>query len=239
MDNTPWLWGRHAVLAALANPERKLLRLVATEEAGAELAGTEHEDRLEIVAKDVLQRLLPQGAVHQGLALQAKPLQQPTIEDLLDIIADRPDAVLVALDQVTDPHNIGAVMRSAAAFGAQGILLPERKTPEVSGTLAKSASGAMEHLPLIRVINLNRTLDLLKEHRFWIVGLDGAADQKLSEHKLDGRLCLVLGAEGHGLRRLTREACDLMARLPTGGPIASLNVSNAAAIALYEIARNK
>ena len=238
-DPTPWLWGRHAVLAALANPERKLLRLVATAEAAAEFAETDHADRLEILAKDVLQRLLPQGAVHQGLALQAKPLHQPTIEDLLDAIEGRPDAVLIALDQVTDPHNIGAVMRSAAAFGASAILLPERKTPEVSGTLAKSASGAMEHLPLIRVINLNRTLDLLKEHRFWIVGLDGSAEQKLSEHKLDGRLCLVLGAEGHGLRRLTREACDFMARLPTGGPIASLNVSNAAAIALYEIARNK
>ncbi|HVJ54671.1 MAG TPA: 23S rRNA (guanosine(2251)-2'-O)-methyltransferase RlmB [Aliidongia sp.] len=234
-----WLWGRHAVLAALANPERKLLRLVATEEAAAELAQTEHASRVQLLGKDELNRLLPPGAVHQGLALQAKPLAVPAVEDLIEGLGDRPDVVLVALDQVTDPHNIGAIMRSAAAFGARALLLPERNTPEISGTLAKSASGAVEHLPLIRVINLNRTLDLLKESGFWIVGLDGEAEKRLSEHKLDGRICLVLGAEGDGLRRLTREACDLMARLPTAGPIASLNVSNAAAIALYEIARNR
>jgi 23S rRNA (guanosine2251-2'-O)-methyltransferase len=238
-ESGPWLWGRHAVLAALANPERKLLRLIATAETAAELAGTEHEARLQILPKEELQRLLPPGAVHQGLALMAKPLRQPVLEDLIDGLEDRKDVVLVALDQVTDPHNIGAIMRSAAGFGASGLMLPDRNAPEISGTLAKSASGAVEHLPLIRVINLNRSLDQLKAKGFWIVGLEGEAEKKLSELKLDGRVCLVLGAEGHGLRRLTRESCDLMARLPTGGPIASLNVSNAAAIALYEIARNK
>ena len=215
------------------------MRLVATAETAAEFAGTEHEARFQILAREELQRLLPPGAVHQGLALLAKPLRQPSLEDLIDRLEDRPDAVLVALDQVTDPHNIGAIMRSAAAFGAAGLVLPDRNAPDISGTLAKSASGAVERLPLIRVVNLNRSLDQLKAKGFWIVGLDGESQKKLSEHKLDGRICLVLGAEGSGLRRLTREACDLMARLPTSGPIASLNVSNAAAIALYEIARNK
>jgi 23S rRNA (guanosine2251-2'-O)-methyltransferase len=233
----PWLWGRHAVLAALANPERKLLRLVATAENAAELQGLGHGPVPQILAKDELQRLLPPGAVHQGMALAALPLQPFGIRDVVEALGARPNAIVVALDQVTDPHNIGAVLRSAAAFGAIGLVVPDRNVPEISGTLAKAASGAVEHVPLVRVVNLARALDQLKEAGFWTVGLDGAADRVLASHALSGRICLVLGAEGDGLRRLTREACDLMARLPTSGPVASLNVSNAAAIALYELVR--
>jgi 23S rRNA (guanosine2251-2'-O)-methyltransferase len=234
----PWLWGRHAVLAALANPDRKLLRLVATEDNAEDLRALAAGPPPQIVSKDELQKLLPPGAVHQGLALVAKPLKPQGIEDILERLGASPSAVVVALDQVTDPHNIGAVLRSAAAFGAAALVVPDRNVPEMSGTLAKAASGALEHVPLVRVVNLNRSLDQLKKGGFWTVGLDGDAERTLAGHKLTGRVCLVLGSEGEGLRRLTREACDLMARLPTSGPISSLNVSNAAAIALYELARN-
>ncbi|MEA2755876.1 MAG: rRNA (guanosine2251-2-O)-methyltransferase [Aliidongia sp.] len=232
----PWLWGRHAVLAALANPARKLLRLVATEDNAAELQAL-GGPAPQILGKDELQRLLPPSAVHQGMALVAKPLRPLGIEDVIEGLDGRADAVVVVLDQVTDPHNIGAVLRSAAAFGAAALIVPDRNAPDISGTLAKSASGAVEHVPLVRVVNLNRTLDQLKKAGFWTVGLDGAAERTLASHKLSGRVCLVLGSEGEGMRRLTRESCDLMAKLPTGGPIASLNVSNAAAIALYELVR--
>jgi 23S rRNA (guanosine2251-2'-O)-methyltransferase len=161
------------------------------------------------------------------------------VEDLIERAGTRDPAIILALDQVSDPHNVGAVLRSAAAFGALGALVPERHAPDMSGTLAKSASGAVEHVPLVRVVNLARSLDLLKKAGFWTVGLDGAAERTLASHRLSGKIVLVMGSEGDGLRRLTRETCDLMARLPTSGPIASLNVSNAAAIALYELVRDR
>lgn len=236
----PWLWGHHAVAAALKNPNRKFVRLVATEEAAVELAsmlGEASPIDPQILNRDSIAKLLPPGAVHQGVALLAKTLKPWQLEDVIAHLGEAERAIVVVLDQVTDPHNIGAVLRSAAAFGAVAVVLPDRNAPEISGTLAKSASGAVEHVPLVRVVNLNRALEQLKKAGFWSVGLAGEADATLASHKLTGRVCLVLGSEGDGLRRLTREACDLMARLPTQGPVASLNVSNAAAIALYELVR--
>jgi len=236
----PWLWGHHAVAAALKNPHRKFVRLVATEDAAAELAGLldgASPIDPQIMNRDTITKLLPPGAVHQGVALLAKTLKPWQLEDIIAHLGEVERAIVVILDQVTDPHNIGAILRSAAAFGAVAVVLPDRNAPEISGTLAKSASGAVEHVPLVRVVNLNRTLELLKKAGFWSVGLAGEAEQTLASHKLNGRVALVLGSEGDGLRRLTREACDLMARLPTQGPVASLNVSNAAAIALYELVR--
>jgi len=237
--SAPWLWGHHAVTAALGNPARKILRLVATEETAEELRLKDGTAPVEpqILPRDSIAKLLPAGAVHQGVALLAKPLKPWQLEDVIAHLGTQERAVIVALDQVTDPHNIGAVLRSAAAFGAAAVVLPDRNGPEVSGTLAKSASGAVEHVPLVRVVNLNRALEQLKKAGFWSVGLAGEAEATLASHKLTGRVCLVLGSEGDGLRRLTRESCDLMARLPTQGPVASLNVSNAAAIALYEMVR--
>ena len=247
-DSGSWIYGRHAVVAALMNQSRHCRRLVALPEAkdAAEALADNAEAaraagfKVEVLDRQRLEMLLPEGAVHQGLALQVEPLPPAFLEDVLAELPPAPDAgpaVVVVLDQVSDPHNVGAILRSAAAFGARALVLPEHGTPPATGALAKAASGALERVPLVRVTNLARALDKLKEAGFWSVGLDEAAPKPLAELDLGGRIALVLGAEGEGLRRLTRERCDFLARLPTGGPIASLNVSNAAAIALYEVAR--
>jgi 23S rRNA (guanosine2251-2'-O)-methyltransferase len=249
-DTGSWIYGRHAVRAALQNPARRLRRLVATAEIAAEaqawLAEAQARPaaglRLETLERGRLEALLPEAAVHQGLALQAEPLPPAFLEDMLADLPPTPGtdvAVVVVLDQVSDPQNVGAVLRSAAAFGARALVLPEHGTPPSTAALAKAASGALEHVPLVRVTNLARALDKLKAAGFWCVGLEETGDRLLGELDLGGRVALVLGAEGEGLRRLTRERCDFLARLPTRDPLASLNVSNAAAIALYEVARRR
>ena len=231
-----WLYGLHAVAAALTNPARRVRRLAATAEGAAKLARMAPAASPDILDRQALERLLPPGAVHQGVALSAEVLAQPSLEDIVALAGDA--ATIVILDQVTDPHNIGAVLRSAAAFGALAVIQSERGAPSATGIVAKTASGALEAVPLVTVTNISRTLDRLQAAAFWCVGLDGTADRTLAEASLSGRVALVLGAEGKGLRRLTREHCDLLARLPTRPPIASLNVSNAAAVALYELARS-
>jgi 23S rRNA (guanosine2251-2'-O)-methyltransferase len=199
---------------------------------------------IEIVKRERIDRLLPEGTVHQGLALLAEPLPQPAIQELLATGGESGDSgrrrVVVVLDQVTDPRNAGAVLRSAAAFGAAALVTTRRHAPPESGTLAKAASGALEHVPYVQVGNLARAIETLKSAGFWCLGLSGDAPSSLATSSLaaadpGGPLVLVLGAEGAGLRRLTAEACDVMARLPTVGPIGTLNVSNAAAVALYEL----
>jgi 23S rRNA (guanosine2251-2'-O)-methyltransferase len=197
---------------------------------------------LQTVPRRDIDALLPEGTVHQGVVLFTAALDQPMIEDLLGVAGPAPDddsaphrRVIVLLDQVTDPHNVGAILRSAAAFGALGVVALDKGAPEESGTLAKSASGALEAVPYISVINLARTLDVLKEAGFWCLGLAGEATQSLAGSAPGEAVALVLGAEGSGLRRLTRERCDLLVKLPTRPPIESLNVSNAAAVALYEL----
>jgi 23S rRNA (guanosine2251-2'-O)-methyltransferase len=244
-DPGPWLYGRHAVAAALANPARRVRRLVALPEAAGELRGlaasavaTLPPGVPELIDRRALEQLLPHGAVHQGMALAAEPLPARDIDDVLDGIAEaRGTQIVVLLDQVSDPHNVGAILRSAAAFAARAVVMPEHGAPPVTGALAKAASGALETVPLLRVTNLARTLDRLKEAGFWCLGLEEGAAKTLAEIDAGSRVALVLGAEGSGLRRLTRERCDLLARLPTRGEPASLNVSNAAAIALYELSR--
>ena len=235
-----WLYGHHAVAAALANPTRRLRRLLATEDAEAGLAA-----RLKLpwplaperTERARLDHLLGRDAVHQGVALLADPLAPPPLAQMLD----RPGPVLV-LDQVSDPRNVGAILRSAAAFGAAGVIAQDRNAPEETGSLAKAASGALETVPLLRAVNIARTLVALKAADRWVVGLDAAGPVPLDGPALAGRkLVLVLGAEGEGLRRLTRETCDLLVSLsmPNGnqGGMESLNVSAAAAVALYEITR--
>lgn len=231
-----WLYGHHAVTAALDNPARKILRLAQT---GPGDVPTVEGHEWEQVPRDVLESWLPPGAVHQGLAAKVHPLPDRGIEDVIAQGQGLDHGHLMILDQITDPQNVGAILRSAAAFGALAVVLTERHAAPESGALAKAASGALEHVPLIRVANLARALELLKKGGFWIAGLAADAPQTLAKAKLSGKVGLVLGAEGPGLRRLTREHCDLLVRLPTGGPIDHLNVSNAAAVALYELVRGQ
>jgi len=240
-----WLFGVHPVEAALRNPRRRPHRLLHTAEAAAshgallQLAKARPQvaPRLEPVDREALARLLPPGAVHQGLALLAEPLPPVDIYEVCDGLADAEQAALLVLDQVTDPHNVGAILRSAAAFGARAVICTERHAAAETGALAKAASGALELVPLVAVTNLARAMETLKEAGVWCVGLAAEAEQTIAAANLTGKTAIVLGAEGSGLRRLTRAHCDLLVRLPTQGPIAQINVSNAAAVALYELAR--
>jgi len=233
---TVWLYGLHAVQAALANPVRRLRRLVLTEEGSAALASRLPQPWAltpETVDRARLDQLLGRDAVHQGAALLADLLPQPVLATTLE----RPGPVLV-LDQVTDPRNIGAILRSAAAFGVAAVIVQERHAPEETGSLAKAASGALETVPLLRAVNLARTIVMLKAANLWIVGLDAEAKGRLDGAAFkDRRVALVLGGEGSGLRRLTRESCDELAKLPMAGIMESLNVSAATAVALYELGR--
>jgi len=244
-----WIYGRHAVVAALANPERSWRRLAAVagheSEALALAAGAQAVRRgdgapVRMLDRATLAALLPEGAVHQGLALEVEPLVGRDLDDLLrQAVATSCRVVIVALDQVSDPHNVGAVLRSAAAFGALAVVLAEHGGAPLTGALAKSASGAIEHVPLVKVVNLTRALDRMKQGGFWICGLDETAAATLATLDLGRRIAIVLGGEGGGMRRLVREHCDYLARLPTLPAQPTLNVSNAAAIALYELARER
>lgn len=228
------LWGRHAVEAALKNPERSHRKLWATREGIASLDGELPADfPIEYAQGADLARLVARDAPHQGLVLECLPLEDMFLEDVLTGDPARP---LVILDQVTDPHNVGAIMRSAAAFNACAILTQDRHAPPESGTLAKSASGALEVVPWVRVVNLARALDEVAEAGYWRIGLDGDGPTTLGEALPAGPIALVLGAEGEGMRHNVMQHCDALARLPISSAIESLNVSNAAAIALYAIA---
>ena len=232
---TVWLYGLHAVAAALGNPNRRLRRLLLTEEAEASLAAQLPQPwplSAERTDRGRIDHLLGHDVVHQGAALLADPLAVPSMEKLLE----NPGAVLV-LDQVTDPRNVGAILRSAAAFGAAGVITQDRNAPEETGALAKAASGALESVPLLRAVNLARTLIALKAAGRWVIGLDASGSALSGPALAQRKIVLVLGAEGSGLRRLTRETCDELAGLGMSGSMESLNVSAAAAIALYEVNR--
>ena len=228
--NRTRLWGKHAVAAALDNPNRKLLCAWATREAAAFMQFPKDLPLTLAEAAD-LARLVPADAPHQGVVVEAEPLDDVWLDGLLNEAPGR--AVLLVLDQVTDPHNVGAMLRSAAAFGAIGIVTQDRHSPPESGVLAKAASGTLERVPWARVVNLARALEEIGEAGFWRIGLAGDAETELREALGPARVALVLGAEGAGLRHNTREHCDAMARLPITNAVESLNVSNAAAVALY------
>lgn len=229
--NRPRLWGKHAVAAALDNPARKVLRAWATREA-AELIQFPADVAMTFAEAPDLGRLVPNDAPHQGVVIEVEALDDAWLDEIL---GGEPDerAMLLVLDQVTDPHNVGAILRSAAAFGAAGIVTQDRHSPPESGVLAKAASGALERMPWVRVVNLARALEEIGAAGFWRIGLSGDAGTDLCEALGPRRVALVLGAEGAGLRPNTREHCDALARLPIGDAAESLNVSNAAAIALY------
>lgn len=231
--NRPRLYGRHAVYAALDNPARKLRKLFGTHE---ELAKIVIPEGLQVQFGDAhdLARMVPADAPHQGLVLEVEPLEEIWLDE---VIADPETAApLMVLDQVTDPHNVGAIIRSAVAFGARALVTQDRHSPPESGALARAASGALEVLPWVRVVNLARALEEMAEAGFWRVGLAGEAELTLDKALGSGPVALVMGAEGEGLRHNTREHCDVLARLPITRSVESLNVSNAAAISLYAVA---
>ena len=232
-----WLYGRHPVLAALANPERRIERLIATKDVAERHAAAFAGKSVQVLPREEMAQRLPAGAVHQGIAALMAPLEEPQIEDVLARCGEH--ALVLALDQVTDPHNVGAILRSAAAFGVAGLIVTDRHAPADTGVLAKAASGALEIVPMVRAINLARALDQLKEAGFWLYGLDERGDTAIGSLDLAGRACIVLGAEGEGLRRLTSEKCDRLVTIPTEARLAALNVSNAAAVAAYEWARRR
>lgn len=244
---SPNLYGFHAVSAAWLNPKRAVKSLYLTENgargfepimAQAKAEGLERPVPLQ-VERDVLDRMLPRDTVHQGVGAIAQPLEEVFVQDFIVAAQGREKAVLVMLDQVTDPHNVGAVIRSACAFGACGLVMQRMHAPEMEGALAKAASGAIEHLPVAYETNLSRAIEELKEGGFFVCGLAEEGEDELGKiaARAGGKIVLVMGSEGAGLRRLVREHCDALARLPVSGPVKSLNVSNAAAVSLYAATR--
>ena len=228
-DGPVVLYGWHTVTMALANPQRRIRKLLLTENAERRLQEERIDARIapEIVRPNEIDRLLSADAVHQGLYAETDPLPSPDLATLA------PEGLVLVLDQITDPHNVGAILRSAAAFAVKAIVTTARHSPEATGVLAKAASGALELVPLVTVQNLARALTALNERGFMTVGLDSQGSEDLSAIELRQPLALVLGAEGKGLRQLTRETCHVVARLDMPGEIKSLNVSNAAVLALY------
>jgi 23S rRNA (guanosine2251-2'-O)-methyltransferase len=228
-DGTVVLYGWHTVKAALENPQRRFHRWLATENAARRLT----EDRVPfpiaptLVRPEDIAAIVGATAVHQGLYAEVDPLEPPELEDVVT------DGIVVVLDQITDPHNFGAILRSAAAFAVTAVVTTERHSPQASGVLAKAASGALEYVPIVTVVNLARALDELRDLNTFLVGLDSGGDADLAAMPLSAPLALVIGAEGKGLRHLTRVRCDAIARLALPGRITSLNVSNATALALY------
>lgn len=231
MSKHYYIYGKHPSIAALSNPKRKIIEISCTQEIF-----TKHKDLIEshkykIVTGQQLNSLLPKEATHQGVAVSVAPI---AINNLKDIDLGAPNTKIAILDQVTDPHNIGAILRSAAAFGIKAIIMTNDNSAEESGVVAKTACGALEIVPIIRVVNLKSAIELLKKQGFWIIGLDGTAKEFISKKALDGKVAMVLGAEGSGMRRLTIEACDLLVKIPISEVMESLNVSTAASIVFYE-----
>ena len=232
------MWGVHAVEAAAANPARRLLRLLASPDrarAMGERLAARGEDagvRLEVMEPAEIARLLPSGAVHQGLALRAEPLEELGVDE----VADPAHGLILLLDQVTDPQNVGAILRSAEAFGVRAVVMQDRRAPPLAGAAAKAAAGAVERVPVVRVVNLSRALDRLADLGWRAVGLAGEASLDLAAALDGGPTVLVLGSEGEGLRRLVSEHCEALARIPMAAGAQSLNVAAAAAVALYAAA---
>lgn len=236
-QNRQILFGIHPCVAALENPEREILKAQVTSKTLVSLDHSIQKKlqalRANIVDGKMLDQQLSMGEVHQGILLEVKPLEEP----LLEVLASQCDdgGVFLLLDQVTDPHNVGAILRSAAVFGVKALLMPQHNSAEINGTLAKCASGALEQVPIITVTNLKQSMDFLKGEGFWCVGLDETGSQEIGAYAFDAKTVFVLGAEGKGLRRLTKETCDVLVRLPSRGAFQTLNVSNAAAVGLYEL----
>jgi 23S rRNA (guanosine2251-2'-O)-methyltransferase len=232
-----WLYGLHTVRAALMNPARKCHRAVLTEHAASAIGrGPLGKVRHEIATAEAVARLVPAGAVHQGVALSCESLPPLDLEDVMSKSREG-RRIVVVLDQISDPQNVGAILRSAAAFEVDAVFVQDRHAPPESGALAKAASGALDLVPYVQVVNIARTLEKLGNAGFWRIALAGDGEQTLQEATTEGDVAIVLGSEASGIRRLVRETCDRAAFIPMNARIGSLNVSNAAAIALYELRR--
>jgi 23S rRNA (guanosine2251-2'-O)-methyltransferase len=232
-----WIYGIHASIAALRNPDRHINTILTTKHSSDFVANLKNPNLPphQIIDRNQLDAMLPPDSVHQGIAIQCDPLPSLHLEDVISNQTE--NSTLIVLDQANDPRNIGSVLRSAAAFNATAVVVPDRGTPEISGSMAKAAAGAIEQIPIVRVKNLARSLKIIKKEGYWCVGLDGRATQTLAEVKLSGKIVIVMGAEGRGLRQLTSENCDYLAKIPISGQIESLNLSIATSIVLYELRR--
>ena len=232
------IFGTHAVQAAWKNPARFVHTLYITEDALADFdrASPAKRPAPTVIPRDELDRALPPGTVHQGIALSCQPLEESSIDDLIREGEQKDKSLILILDQVTDPHNIGAILRSACAFGADGMVLQRKHAPDVTGVMAKIACGALEFVPMAYETNLSRSIETLQEAGYFVIGLDEHGEKTIAQLPPYDKCALVLGAEGPGLRRLIKENCDTLARLPMKGEMPSINVSNAAAVALYELA---
>ncbi len=240
------LFGTHAVREAWLNPKRYVHALYITETAYADFEDIIAEGQRnglkrpepEIIDKSVLDRALPQGSVHQGIGLNVQALEEPTLRDVTIEAEVKGKSVLMILDQVTDPHNVGAIIRSACVFGADALVMQKKHAPELNGVLAKTACGGVEHLKIVYETNLSRAIEALQQEGYFVVGLDERGEQNIADLPSYDKIALVMGAEGPGLRRLVREGCDQLVKLPTAGKISSLNVSNAAAVSLYAVSQD-
>ena len=229
-DGKVWIYGKHAVRAAVLSERRKVFKVIVLPQSRDCFADL--PVKVDVVDKSRFSSLFGKDAIHQGCAAHVSKLDEAYLEDLPD--DDRP---IVFLDQVTDPQNIGSIMREAAVFGAKAIVLPEMNSPEITAVIAKVASGAAEVVPLIKVKNLVQSIKMLKKSGYWCLGLDERGDKKISEINLSGKFVLVIGSEGQGMRRLTRENCDFLLQLPSAGNFTTLNAAQAATVSLYEILR--
>jgi 23S rRNA (guanosine2251-2'-O)-methyltransferase len=240
---TYWIYGRHAVVAALNNPERKVFEICATDsaykflkECNVQRNVTELKVRI-VKPQDIDALLKSRDAVHQGIAIKVEELENKSLNEVLFQKAGASKSRIILLDQITDPHNVGAIIRSSAAFSVDAVLTTFNNSAEESGVMVKSSAGMIEFIPLVYVSNLANAIRELKEEGYWIVGMDGNASSSLSEAAKLDKVALVMGSEGEGMRRLTRELCDLLVKIPMSNKVESLNVSNAAAIAMYELAK--
>ena len=231
------IYGRHAVLSALQNPKRKIQKLLITSENRTEIEKLAPKIPFSVIDKKEFAKLLPADAVHQGFALYCNRLESYDITDLLALAEDKKRCHILILDQVTDPQNIGAIIRSCAAFGTLGLIMQDKNSPLESGAMDKAAAGTTEIVPIARVTNLNRAIETLKENGFWVIGMDGYADTTIDKINKDGKIAIVMGSEGKGMRRLVQENCDSSVKLPISPRVESLNVSTAAAITLYELSK--
>ncbi len=232
------IYGRHAVLSALKNPKRRIQKLLITAENKSEIEAISPSLPFSIIDKKDFNKILPEDAVHQGFALYCARLASYDIADLIEMAKDKKRCCILILDQVTDPQNIGAIIRSCAAFDTLGLVVQDKNSPLESGAMDKAAAGTIEFVPIARVTNLSRAIETLKENGFWVMGMDGYADTTIDKINKDGKIAIVMGSEGKGMRRLVQENCDSSIKLPISSNVESLNVSTAAAITLYELSKD-